>query len=527
MNLKNIFLLMILVLVVGIGVAQNYDVTFEKKSNYNEWGKDWDSVFVVKNGIVTLAAVPKIGGRIMQYDLGSHPSIYVDESNKGLMPIDGDMMVGGFRMLPSPQSDFGWPSPPKLDCGEYKVTIKSNSPDSVEFVLESPIEDATATKYQKHKGLQFKRTITLYRSSTRVKVLMTMLNKGQQNMQHGIWDITQVICSNNGSEYDTNNIWVYFKRNPSSKLGKGAGYVRYSEQSPSDGSDRSQWLPDGGGEGIFAAQYKKKVGKIGADCKDGWISYVDKHDGYAYVKTFTYEEGKTYPDSGASVQVYTYSNYPTLEVEVLGPLVDLKPGDSTIMEENWYAARSLGPVIFANKTGLVTRKLTAKQNEKTINLKGCFGVFHVGTLKYQFCKNTNDIIKEVDSVNVLPTDSIVVDKDFEIPSGATHFQLALYNEKKSLVGILDSVKIPEPLDVMEGEQKLSCNINLSFVNKTLTINLYERGIFNAEIYRVNGRKITSAVLYGPTQKQIDLSNVKSGIVVVKLSGKKATKYLIE
>ncbi|MCX7726876.1 MAG: hypothetical protein N2053_08510, partial [Chitinispirillaceae bacterium] len=86
MNLKRFSLLVILTLAFGINNAAEYEVTLEKKSNYNGWGKDWDSVYVVKNRIVTLAAVPKIGGRVMQYDLGNHPSLYVDENNKGVMP---------------------------------------------------------------------------------------------------------------------------------------------------------------------------------------------------------------------------------------------------------------------------------------------------------------------------------------------------------------------------------------------------------------------------------------------------------
>lgn len=86
--------------ICGSLAAQTYDVSFEKKVGYNGWTSDWDTVHVAQNGIVTIAVVPKLGGRVMQYDLGTNRSLFIKDSSQA--PTSGYDMVGGFRVLPSP-----------------------------------------------------------------------------------------------------------------------------------------------------------------------------------------------------------------------------------------------------------------------------------------------------------------------------------------------------------------------------------------------------------------------------------------
>ena len=71
--------------------------------------------------------------------------------------------------------------------------------------------------------------------------------------------------------------------------------------------------------------YHRKEAKVGADSKAGWLCYVDRLGGYAYVKKFVFQAGKTYPDSGSSVEVYTSGTTTFLEEEVIGPDDDPRP----------------------------------------------------------------------------------------------------------------------------------------------------------------------------------------------------------
>jgi hypothetical protein len=495
--------------------AQSYDITFEKKTGYNGWSANWDMVYAAKNSIVSVAIVPKLGGRVMQYDLGSNKFIYIFDPTK--TPTSGDDMVGGFRVLPSPQSDFGWPSPPNLDFNPYTCVERVNNADSVVLYLESQVENSTDSKYQKHKGLQFKRVITLYKASTRVKVEMTMLNKGTQSMTHGIWDITQTTCA-------SANCWVYFQRNPTSTLGGGKGYVQYMNE----GADATQWKPNAAEGNIMGVQYLKKVGKIGADCTAGWICFNDRQSGYASVKTFAYQAGKKYPDSGASVQVYTYDNtYNMLEVEVLGPLVTLAAGDSTKLVENWFAARSFGPVLAVNGAGLITKKLAATQTADTISVTGTFGVFYPGAVKSQFCNASGTLVATADSVAVIPTDSLSINKKFALPAGATGLRLTAFNVNGNPVGTLDSVAVPTPVGV-DKPARSSIPYNLCkkplFLrsNGALFIDVPYRGTFSAELFTVDGKHAATIAGKGPCRHELALAATSPRIFLVNVKAQGRT-----
>lgn len=502
-------------------IAQSYDVVLEKKTGHNGWTSGWGTAYVVKNDIVTVAIVPELGGRVMQYDLGSHQSIYVHNGNQ--VPSSGNDLVGGFRVLPSPQSDFVWPSPPNLDFNPYTCTELVNSTDSVVIYLESRIEDSNDPEYATHKGLQFKRTITLYKASTRVKVDMTMLNKGTQTVEHGIWDITQSGCKA-GSDY-----WIYFERNPSSNLGGAKGYVQYIHE----GTDATQWKPDVAQGNIMGVQYLKKVGKIGADCKAGWIGFVDRTNGYAYVKTFTYQENKTYPDSGASVQVYTYQDYDLVEVEVLGPLEQLSPNDSVKLEENWYATRSSGPILSVNSAGLITKHLAAEQTEDTLNLTGNFGLFYPGIVRAVFTDSSGGQIGIADSITVSPIDSLVLTKKYQILPGAINLYLESFDNSGRSVGILDSVKIPSPLPITRAgkykaiqSHKTQFTVNCKYGKLYLDISC--NGSYRLNLFSIQGKLLGSLIGDGPCFRTITVPWNAAGLFVVHIeyAGRKEQKTVI-
>lgn len=71
--------------------------------------------------------------------------------------------------------------------------------------------------------------------------------------------------------------------------------------------------------------------KIGLSALDGWVCYV--LDGTMFVKRFVTEDDLEYPDWGASVELFT--NEAILEVETLGPLTVLAPGDTVEHVEEW------------------------------------------------------------------------------------------------------------------------------------------------------------------------------------------------
>jgi hypothetical protein len=504
---------LLFLLLPGFLMAQSYNVSIAKHSNYNSWGTAWDSAIVLTNNLTTLAVVPVIGGRIMQYKLGTHDFMYLNEAIKGTTSDSGGQMWGGMRQLASPQSDFTggfWPPPPTLDSKAYTAAITANSVDSCSVYLQSGIEASYGTNFN---GLQFKRTVTLYKNSSHARIKMTMVNADSAaRRNHGVWDITEVKGGTSGITYDT-MICAYVPLNPASTMGAGRGYAQLQT------SDTTQWIKNAA-TGVLGIQYRHVEAKMGADSKVGWVCNVDSRNGYAYAKLFSYVSGGIYPDSGSSVEVYTYgSSYSCMEMEIMGPMVTLENGDSITLVEDWYAARSNGPVYSVNNAGLVTRPLTVQQTQDTVRVHGVYGIFYQGTVKPVFTNATGAFVAAADSYSVTPTDSFVLNDTLKVPSGASRLFLAAYNIDGAFVGNLDSVSVtPITTSCTKAQDVFPFDgspLSVTHNAAGLCINVNGRGYCSIDIYMVNGRRIASFSGRSPRMFYCQTDKMHSGLLFVK------------
>jgi len=71
--------------------------------------------------------------------------------------------------------------------------------------------------------------------------------------------------------------------------------------------------------------------KIGLAHRGGWVGYLNSNT--LFVKRFDYREGSLYPDRGTRYQ--TFSNEDMLEMETVGELSTLAPGQSAELRESW------------------------------------------------------------------------------------------------------------------------------------------------------------------------------------------------
>lgn len=82
---------------------------------------------------------------------------------------------------------------------------------------------------------------------------------------------------------------------------------------------------------LFDAQPSQQPAKWGYLNWQGWFSYV--WQGITLRKRFKSQPQLPHPDLGCNVEFYINNQY--LELETLGPLVRLGPGESTLHEELW------------------------------------------------------------------------------------------------------------------------------------------------------------------------------------------------
>jgi len=409
------------------------------RENYNNWG--WKS-YVMSNGLITLAVVPQIGGRVMQYDLAGHPSIWVNPAEFGntYEPSASSSWhnYGGYKVWPAPQKEWittggGWPPPPNLDFGTYSCRIIASSPDSSTIHLESPIETLEGWKCV---GLGFRRRLTIYRDQTRVKVEQTIVNHGKRPVMWGVWDVTQLVVNHPGEE-DWGNFWVYFPIKKNSRFGPKGYYIMGGR------GNNPQWKANLT-EGISAVQYLHRSGKIGSDSDGGWIAYVDQRDGYLYAKGFPYYAEGTYPDSGATIEVFTSGGDPYLEVEVLSPLIALTPGDSFTFVENWYATKFRGTVLEVNRAAAVGKRLSVDIEANFARLRGEYGVFSVGDVEIIFRDSRGTRIGSAGSFRVSPLQVFTLDVTAPLPPKSQRVDLELCDTKGRWVGRVDSRLLSTP-----------------------------------------------------------------------------------
>lgn len=71
--------------------------------------------------------------------------------------------------------------------------------------------------------------------------------------------------------------------------------------------------------------------KVGTSLRRGWLAHW--REGVLFVKRAAHDETATYADMGASAQVYSHRTF--TELETLGPLTDLAPGQAAHHREDW------------------------------------------------------------------------------------------------------------------------------------------------------------------------------------------------
>ena len=72
--------------------------------------------------------------------------------------------------------------------------------------------------------------------------------------------------------------------------------------------------------------------KIGLSHRERWIAYLLSDT--LFIKTFNYDPTAAYPDGGCNFE--TFADSQMLEIESLGPLVTLQPGESANHHETWH-----------------------------------------------------------------------------------------------------------------------------------------------------------------------------------------------
>jgi hypothetical protein len=272
----------------------------------------WEGAYRMTNGTVELVFVPQIG-RVMRYGFVGGANLLWENTalwGKTAAPAEVKDWInyGGDKLWPAPQERWGWPPDPYLDGSPHTVTVL---PDN-RLRVESPFSE-------KH-GIRFVREITLAASGTEVTFLNTMINASDRDQRWSVWQVTQI------DDPDVTEM-------PSHAHGRNPkGYYVFPEAEPEAGMLTQE-------KGLVRLRRSAvKASKIGGDSPKGWIAA--RRGTLRLTMSATYEPGQEYPDNGSMLEIYTNPDpLRYIELELLGPIRTLRPGEKTAFTTRWRLQR--------------------------------------------------------------------------------------------------------------------------------------------------------------------------------------------
>jgi hypothetical protein len=273
----------------------------------------WSRVARLTNGTVDLLVTLEVGPRVIRFGFVDGPNEFVEYPDQ--MGRSGETVYrsyGGHRLWVAPETK-GWTDHP--DNGP--VTLQKEEDDVAVFT--PGVESGT--------GLQKRLRIGFLPSASGVRVEHLVTNAGRSPVQLAPWALSVMAAGGTAIIPHERHIPHPEKVLPARPL----SLWHYTDMT----DPRWTW----GRRFVLLRQDPDATSpqKFGALVTDGWAAY---HNGdRVFVKRFPYDPSAVYPDYGVNAEFFT--NARMLEVESLGRLVTLKPGETTTHAEHWYLARGI------------------------------------------------------------------------------------------------------------------------------------------------------------------------------------------
>lgn len=270
----------------------------------------WPECIRITNGSIEIVITTVIGPRIIHCGfVGGQNLLGIIEATRGLRGGDEWRLYGGHRLWHSPE-----------------LMPRSYSPDNAPVqVVESDERVRLIQDVEPETGIRKEIEVSVDAAADRVEVLHRLTNHNLWPIELAPWALTvmaqggeAIVPQPQGDPGSLGpnrrlTLWPYTDMGDA-RLTWGERYIRMRQR------------PD-----------MPRRCKFGLSAEDGWLAYL--LNGEAFVKLFEYDEWAEYPDWGAAVELFT--NNEILEVETLGPLTELDPGECVEHTEQWRLFRGV------------------------------------------------------------------------------------------------------------------------------------------------------------------------------------------
>ncbi len=273
--------------------------------------KGWANCYRVSNGEIEAVVTADVGPRIIRFGFVGGQNLFKEYPEQlGKSGEKSFQLRGGDRVWKSPEDQATWA--PDNVAVAVEVT-------PVGLIARAPVEPAT--------GLQKEIEIRMASTGTQVTVIHRITNRSASPMEFAPWALTMMAQGGTAVSAfpprgkhpenlaPTNPLvmWAYTDlSDPRLKFTKKYLMLRQDPNNP-------------------------QAQKLGMFNQDTWAAYV--LHGEAFVKRTSADPAKRYPDFGSSFEIFTNNEF--LEVETLGPLSTVNPGQTVERVEDWGLFRNV------------------------------------------------------------------------------------------------------------------------------------------------------------------------------------------
>jgi hypothetical protein len=275
----------------------------------------WPNTYRLSNGVVEVRVVTDVGPRLISFRrVGGEEMLYARERELGGRNEAEWVFRGGWRLWVSPETKAATYVPDNSAC-EAEIVDGS-------LIVTGPPQPAA--------GIRKQVEIELPAAEPGLRITSRIKNVSDRALTYAAWSLPVLrpggrallpLDAGELTAFDAIRrliFWSYAEiDDPRYRFGNRLVQIDHSQVKPPP--------PNQAGR-------RDDESKIGVDSAQGWAAYL--LNGTLFLKRFPHDAKGTYPDGGSTVEVYSSSEF--LELENLGPLTTIQPGEEIVMPEDWW-----------------------------------------------------------------------------------------------------------------------------------------------------------------------------------------------
>ncbi|MHB8218128.1 MAG: hypothetical protein ACYDDS_18800 [Candidatus Sulfotelmatobacter sp.] len=298
----------LLLLLVALATTNMVAAVKVEKTEY----KGWSNCYRVSNGEIDLVVTGDVGPRVIRFGFVGGQNLFKEFSEQlGRSGEEKFQLRGGDRVWKAPEDPVATWAPDNVP-----VTVRLTPTG---LVATEPIEPLT--------NLQKEIEISMASSGTTVIVYHRITNRSLFTLEFAPWALTMMAPGGmavtgfpprgkHPANLEATNplvMWAY--TNLADSRWRFTRKYLMLRQDPKNGEAQ----------------------KLGMFNPDTWAAYVLSNE--VFVKRTTPDRAKIYPDFGCSFETFTNNDF--LEIETLGPMTKMAPGQTVEHVEHWGLYRNV------------------------------------------------------------------------------------------------------------------------------------------------------------------------------------------